>query len=266
MATPPGSGDRAVIRLSGPRARTVASKVAGCRLPRARRVVVVRLLGVRAAAWVMPAPHSYTREEVVELHLPGAEPLVRGVMERCLAAGARAAEPGEFTRRAFLNGRMDLAQAEAVLNVIASRSADELRAAVGLLRGEFSRHVRAIEEDVLTLCADVEAAIDFEDQDVQIVTPGEAATRAETLRRRLDRLLARTAAVRVAEGRPTAFLYGRPNAGKSSLFNRLTAGDAIVSAVAGTTRDLLAGECEGVRLLDAPGVFQAEGADAEAAR
>jgi tRNA modification GTPase len=212
----------------------------------------------------MPAPHSYTREDVVELHLPGAEPLVRDAIERCLRAGARAAEPGEFTRRAFLNGRLDLAQAEAVQALIAARSQDEVRAAAGLLRGEFSREVRAVEEAALALCAAVEAALDFVDQDIEIVAPAEARARAEEIRLRLERLLAETAARRVAGAAPTAFLYGAPNAGKSSLFNRLTGADAIVSPVPGTTRDLLVAECAGVRLVDAPGMFEAEGADAEA--
>ncbi len=257
LSSAPGPADRAVVRLSGPRAIAIASKVLGRRLPRRR--------GAAGGAWVMPAPRSYTREDVVELHVAGAEPVARDAVERCLRAGARAAEPGEFTRRAFLNGRLDLAQAEAVQEVIAARSQDEVRAALGLLRGEFSREVRAIEDALLTLCADVEAAIDFVDQDIEIVAPAEARRLTGELARALDALVARTAARRVAGGRPTAFLMGAPNAGKSSLFNRLAGADAIVSPVPGTTRDLLSGECEGVRLVDAPGLVEGEGVDAQAA-
>ncbi len=262
VSSPPGRGDRAIVRLSGPRAIAVASRVAGRRLHRVRGATDAGAL----SAWVMPRPLSYTREDVVELHLPGAEPLVRDTVERCLKAGARAAEPGEFTRRAFLNGRLDLAQAESVQAVIAAGSEAELGAALALLRGAFSRDVRAIEERMLALCADVEAAIDFEDQDIRLIDPREALARTRDARASLDDLLSRTAARRVAGGPPTAFLWGRPNAGKSSLFNRLTGGGAIVSDAPGTTRDVLAGECAGMRLLDAPGVFDAEGLDAEAVR
>ncbi len=260
LSSPAGGADRAVVRLSGPKALSIAARLVGCRLARRRACVDAPSM----SAWVMPAPDSYTREDVVELHIAGAVPVARDTVERCIAAGARAAEPGEFTRRAFLNGRLDLAQAESVQSVIAARSADEVRAALGILRGAWSRELHVIEEELLTLCADVEAAIDFVDQDIEIVSPAEALARSRRIAASLGALLAGTASRRVADGRPTVFLHGAPNAGKSSLFNRLTEGRSIVSSVAGTTRDVLAGECDGVRLLDAPGIQDAMGVDADA--
>jgi tRNA modification GTPase len=241
-----------VVRLSGPRAFRIAG------LPRRPGAVGNR--------WGFVAPRSFTREDVVEIHLPGSAPLVREAVERCLARGARMAEPGEFTRRAFLNGRLDLAQAEAVLDLITARDENEVRAAAAQLRGAFSRRVRAIESAVLDLCAEAEAAIDFVDQDIEIIGTDAVARRAGEWGRRLAELIASTRARRVASGKPTVFLVGPPNAGKSALFNRL-GGRAIVSEVAGTTRDVISAEVGAVRLCDAPGLWDAEGeVDAEAAR
>lgn len=266
LCTPPGPAARAIVRLSGPGALSIAGRLAGRAVARRRGVTEGRLGRLPASLWIMPGPRSYTGEDVVEIHLPGAEPAAHEAVLRCLEAGARAAGPGEFTQRAFLNGRLDLAQAEAVQAVIASRSEHELQAALNLLRGDFSSRVREIESGLLDLGADVEAAIDFTDQDIEILSAASARARAAGARDHLKRLLAETAARRIRSGPPAAFLYGPPNAGKSSLFNRLTGGRAIVSPVPGTTRDLLSGECEGARLLDAPGVFDAEGVDAEAVR
>jgi tRNA modification GTPase len=259
VATPPGAGHRAVIRLSGPR----AFRIAGA--PRRRGDRPARLAGLAVRLWTFPAPASYTRDDVVEIHLVSSPPLVREAVEHCLARGARPAEPGEFTRRAFLNGRLDLAQAEAVLDLITARDADEVRAAAEQLRGAFSREIRAVESSVLDLCADVEAAIDFVDQDIEIVSPAAAERRTREQGAAAARLLRDTAARRVASSKPTVFLVGPPNAGKSALFNRL-GGRAIVSDVPGTTRDVLAADAGPVRLCDAPGIWDAEGLDAEAVR
>jgi len=245
-----------VIRLSGPRA-----------FPLARRIVpLARGRGVRRGtgrlgeatfpcdAWSMPAPRSYTREDVVEIHLPGAPPLARAAVDRLLDLGARSADPGEFTRRAFQNGRIDLAQAEAVLAAIRAGSDAELSAAAALLQGEFSRRVAGLEDRLTSFAADVEASIDFVDQDIDLLPSVEALRRLRDLGRELSALLADSRAAEVASDAPAAFLVGPRNAGKSTLFNALAGTDAITSDVPGTTRDLLEGRVEGLRLFDAPGL------------
>jgi tRNA modification GTPase len=245
-----------VIRLSGPRAFSLARRIVP--LPRGR--------GVRRGtgrlgdstfpceAWSMPAPRSYTREDVVEIHLPGAPPLARAAVDRLLDLGARSAEPGEFTRRAFQNGRIDLAQAEAVLAAIRAGSDAELSAAAALLQGEFSRRVAGLEDRLTSFAADVEASIDFVDQDIDLLPAGEAIHRLRDLRREVSDLLTDSRAAEVASDAPAAFLVGPRNSGKSTLFNALAGTDAITSEVPGTTRDLLEGRVEGLRLYDAPGL------------
>ncbi len=173
------------------------------------------------------------------------------------------AQPGEFTRRAFLNGRIDLAQAEAVLDLVTARDADEVRAAAAQLRGAFSRGVRSIEASILDLCADAEAAIDFIDQDIEIISNGDVARRAAEARGSLRHLIESTSSRRIATSKPTVFLVGPPNAGKSALFNRM-GGSSIVSEAAGTTRDVIAADLDSFRLLDAPGLWEADGLDATA--
>lgn len=249
LSTPPGGGLRAVVRLSGPRAVDIGGGLAG--------------------AVTLRAPRSATREDVVEIHLPASPPLVDRLVRSLLDRGARPAKPGEFTLRAFLNGRIDLAQAEAVGQLISAEGEEDCRAAMDQLEGAFSRRLREIEDALLTLCADVEAAIDFVDQDIEILPVAAAVERADTARSSLRALLAETAARTVADERPTAALFGPPNAGKSSLFNALSGSDAIVSPIAGTTRDVLSAEVEAglrVRLLDVPGEQEAAGLDGEAVR
>lgn len=250
VSSPPGAGLRAVVRLSGPDAAALAAGEPGAVLFR--------------------APRSYTGEDVAELHLPGSPPLVEACLRRLAERGARPARPGEFTLRAFLNGRMDLSRAEAVERLIAAEDDAERRAALEALAGGFSDRLRRIEALVLDLTADVEASIDFVDQDIEILPLSEAADRAAALAKDLADLLRETAAARVADERPVAALYGPANAGKSTLFNALTGGRAIISDREGTTRDVLEGELEvggrRVRLLDAAGQRGGEGIDAEAER
>jgi len=190
-------------------------------------------------------------------------------MRRLVERGARPARPGEFTMRAFLNGRMDLAQAEAVERLISASDEEERRAALEQLEGGFSARLRDLEHRAFDLCADAEAAIDFVDQDIEILPVAEASARAAAIRDDLRRLLAETATAAYREDRPRVVLVGRPNAGKSALFNALTGQDALVSPVAGTTRDTIEADLDvagGVRLVDTAGDQVAEGPDAEAVR
>ncbi len=252
-ATPPGGGLRAVVRVSGPRAAEIAGGYPGAVLRR--------------------GPRSYTREDLVEIHLPGAAPLVQRCLRLLAERGARSARPGEFTLRAFLNGRLDLVQAEAVERVIAAGDDAERRAAVETLGGGWSKRLRDVEATLLDLCADVEAAIDFSDQDIEVLSTADARARARGVLEALRGLAASTSRAAVRDGLPVVALFGRPNAGKSTLFNAL-GGDALVSPAPGTTRDVLAADVElrpglRVRLLDTAGVF-ADGAagplDGEAGR
>jgi tRNA modification GTPase len=209
----------------------------------------------------MPGPRSYTREDVVELHLPGSPPLARAALDALLDAGARPAEPGEFTKRAYLSGRLDLAQAEAVLAVIRATADAELAAAAALLQGRFSRAVGDLEGQLTALAADIEASIDFVDQDIDLLPAPVALERLKAIHSALARLLNSSGSSEAGSDAPIAFLVGAPNAGKSTLFNALTGGAALTAGVAGTTRDVLEGRVEGWRLFDAPGLWERGGSD-----
>ena len=238
-----------MVRLSGPRA--------------------VELGGAVPGAVVFKAPRTYTREDLVEIHLPSSGPLVSRLIASLIDRGARPAKPGEFTLRAFLNGRIDLAQAEAVEQLISAEGEDDRRAALDQLGGSFSKRLSQIEGDLLDLCADAEAAIDFVDQDIEILPVADAVARGKKALRELTDLTAETAARKTSDARPTVALHGLPNAGKSALFNALSGSDAIVSDVAGTTRDVLTADVDvgfPILLIDAPGESEAAGLDGEAVR
>ncbi len=198
-----------------------------------------------------PAPHSFTGEDVLELHAHGGPVVLHMLLGRCLELGARIAEPGEFTRRAYLNGKIDLAQAEAVIDLIDAETQTAARSAVRSLQGEFSREIRALLDELIALRVLVEATLDFPDEEIDFLAAADAFGRLARMDERLQRVFARAQQGRLQRSGLHVVLAGQPNVGKSSLLNRL-AGDelAIVTAHPGTTRDLVRGtlSIEGIPL------------------
>ncbi|KGM56742.1 tRNA modification GTPase MnmE [Lysobacter arseniciresistens ZS79] len=245
IATAAGAGGVGIVRLSGPRARAIGEAVTA-RALRPRHAHHARFLDAAGEAiddgiaLYFAAPASYTGEDVVELQGHGGTAVLQVLLARCRELGARLARPGEFSERAFLEGRLDLAQAEAVADLVAAGDARAARAARRALDGEFSQRVEAIAAELLAIRVHVEAAIDFADEPLD--TLGGAALRARLAATgdALDALLARAEHGRRLRDGLHAVIVGPPNAGKSSLLNALAGSDrAIVTDIAGTTRDLL---------------------------
>lgn len=244
-ATPPGRGGIGIVRVSGPAARAIAKAMLGC-MPRARYATRANFLGAGGqsidtglALW-FPRPRSFTGEDVLELHGHGGPMVMDLLTARAIELGARMARPGEFSERAFLNDRLDLAQAEAIADLIDAGSAQAARAALASLSGEFSREVRELAAQLMQLRVFVEAAIDFPDEDVEWLSGQEVRARHDDIRTRFERIRGAASQGRALSEGLTVVIAGRPNAGKSSLLNRLAGHEAaIVTGIPGTTRDVL---------------------------
>lgn len=265
IATPPGVGAIGIVRLSGPDALAIAQRLFSGPKPVSHRVILGLIRDPQcgdtldqALMLYMQGPRSFTGEDVVELHCHGGIHLLRTVLNLCLQAGARPALPGEFSQRAFLNGKLDLTQAEAIMDLIHSRSEPALFQAAHQLEGQLSAPIRNLRAQLLDMLAAIEANIDFPDE-VDPPDPAEIETLIGRALAECERLLATQQAGRIWKEGLQLALIGQPNVGKSTLLNRLLRYErAIVSEIPGTTRDTIEDDCylKGipVRLVDTAGL------------
>jgi tRNA modification GTPase len=295
VATPPGRGGIGVVRLSGPVARRIAEPLLRLKhelepgravlgelvVPPSADKVQFPTLSPKDATRVghpldslhceridevvvtyFAKPHSYTTDDVLEISAHGSPIVLRHIVEMCVAAGARLAEPGEFTMRAFLNGRIDLTQAEAVRDLIESQTLYQAKVAAQQLEGALSRRLQPIKQKLIELIAALEAGIDFAEDDVSIMPDTQILERITAIRTPLAELAASFAYGKIVHEGLTLAIVGRPNVGKSSLFNRLVERErAIVTATPGTTRDLVSETVAiggiPVKLVDTAGIREA---------
>ncbi len=272
VATPPGEGGIGIVRISGEQAASVADAF----FKAARKNTAVADFESHCVVYgqviddngqiidealciPMWAPNSYTKENVVEIQSHGGALVVRRILELALKHGARMAEPGEFTKRAFLNGRLDLSQAQSVMDIIQARTDASLRMAAGHLRGQFSDEVRAMRHDILEIIAHLEASIDFPEDDIEDVAKDEAKKKVTAISQRIEDMLNTANAGRILRDGLTTAIIGKPNVGKSSLLNALLREDrAIVTDIPGTTRDSLEEYANiggiPVRIIDTAGI------------
>ena len=285
IATPPGRGGIGVVRLAGPRTRQITSPILRLKHDLEPGLAVFgeliesgggdTELGSVAEPWAavptridevvvtyFAKPHSYTTDDIIEIAAHGSPVVLRHIVELCVAAGARLAEPGEFTMRAFLNGRIDLTQAEAVRDLIDSQTLYQAKVAAQQLEGALSKRLQPVKQKLVELIAVLEAGIDFAEDDVSILADSVILERIAVVLQPLEALSATFAYGKIVHQGLTLAIIGRPNVGKSSLFNRLVERErAIVTATPGTTRDLISETVAlggiPLQLVDTAGIRQA---------
>ncbi len=262
IATPPGRGGIGIVRVSGAEAKPIVEQVLDAALGPPRVAVLRKLLDPVLVTY-FAAPNSYTGEDVVEISCHGAPVILRHTVEQCVAAGARLANPGEFTLRAMVHGRLDLPQAEAVRDLINATTLYQARVAARQVEGSVAQIVRPVKEQLLELIALLEAGIDFAEDDISVAPDAEILRRLEPIARETARLARSFDYGRLVHSGITLAIVGRPNVGKSSLFNRLLDQDrAIVTDLPGTTRDLVAETASvggvPVRFVDTAGIREGQ--------
>ena len=268
IATASGAGGVGVVRLSGPSASLIAYGILG-QCPQPRHAAYLDFLQAngdlidRGIAIFFPNPHSYTGEDVLELHAHGGTALMQILLARCIELGSRQAEPGEFTRRAFLNDKIDLAQAEAVADVINAATAEAAKSAVRSLSGEFSNRINTLLLKLINLRIFVEACLDFPEEEIDFISEGRVEEKLTEIIEELNSVFDKAKQGSLLREGINVVLVGQPNVGKSSLMNQLAGEEiAIVTSIAGTTRDTIknAIQINGVPLhvIDTAGLRETE--------
>jgi tRNA modification GTPase len=270
VSSPAGNSLRGIVRLSGPEAFRLVNAAVGHLLSYKQSWEVIycslriqfvnrQTIAIPVTLYLMPTPHSYTREDVVEIHTFGSKVLLESILQYFIRKGARLAQPGEFTKRAFLNGRISLSQSEAVMNIIHSSTEREHHLAVNQLHQHSFQQLREINQQLLNLVSRMELALDFSDQDIEIISPEQITDWLNRIITGISKTLKESSGYSATTDGITCVLCGRPNTGKSSLFNCLvTSRKNIVSAIPGTTRDYIEGKFShkntAFRLFDTAGI------------